>query len=167
MSFPYNTITTAVINVLKNHNTTTASPDLSAGLNVRVDSGNIILGDIKLIQPRADRLPLITVLVDSKTEEYSGIGATGPTGHKKQGTAIIQIGVIVGKHGGYEADSVILTDLYKLAANCETTFQAEFTLSNTCLWCNPATSNFVDIFNYGEGFSRPFLINLVTEHLFQ
>ena len=167
MSFPYNTITTAVINALKNHNTTTASPDLSNGLNVRVNNDNIILGDIRLIQPRADRLPLICVLVDSKTEEYSGIGATGPAGHKKQGTAIIQISVIMGKYGGYEADSTVLTDLYKFAANCETVFQAEYNLSNTCLYCNPASSSFVDVNNYGDGFSRPFMINLTTEHLFR
>lgn len=167
MSFPYNTLTTAVINTLKNHNTTTGSPDLSAGLNVKVDSDNIILGDIRLIQPRADRLPLICVLVNNKTEEYSGIGATGPGRHKKQGTANIQIGVIVGKYGGYEDDSTVLTDLYKLAANCESTFQAEYTLSNTCLWCNPASSSFVDVFNYGDGFARPFVINLTTEHLFR
>ena len=167
MSFPYNTLTTAVLNVLKNHNTTTASPDLSAGLNVRVDSDNILLGDIRLIQPRADRLPLICVLVDSKSEEYSGIGATGPSGSKKRATANIQVGVIMGKYGGYEADSTVLADLYKLAANCETAFQAEFTLSNTCLYCNPSSSNFVDVSNYGDGFARPFMINLTTEHLFR
>ena len=167
MPFPYNTVTTAVINVLKNHNTTTANPDLSNGLNVRVDSDNIILGDIQLIQPRADRLPLISVIVDNKSEDYSGIGATGPSGHRKQGTANIQIGIIMGKFGGYEADSVVLADLYSLAANCESTFQAEFTLSNTCLFCNPATSNFLNVFNYGTGFARPFVINLQTEHLFR
>lgn len=167
MPFPYNTLASAVINALKDHNTTTAAPDLSAGLNVRVDSGNIFLGDIRLIQPRADRLPLISVMINSKTEEYSGIGATGPGKHKKQGQANIQIGVIVGKYGGYEADAVVLEDLYKLAGNCETIFQAEYTLSNTCLYCNPASSNFADIFNYGEGFSRPFLINLESQHLFR
>ena len=167
MSFPYNTVTTAVINVLKNHNTTTATPDLSNGLNVRVTNDNIILGDIRLIQPRADRMPLITVLMDTKTEEYAGIGATGPTRHKKQATSIIQVGVIVGKYGGYEADDVVLRDLYQLAGNAETVFQQEYTLSNTCLWCNPSSSNFIDVNPYGEGFARPFLINLTTEHLFR
>lgn len=167
MTFPYNTVTTAVINVLKNHNTTTATPDLSDGLNVRVDNDNIILADIRLVQPRADRLPLVCVLMESKTEEYSGIGATGYAGHKKQGTAIVQIGVIVGKYGGYEADDTVLTDLYKLASNMEGVFQQEYKLSNTALWCNPASSNFVDVYNYGDGFARPFLINLTTEHLFR
>jgi hypothetical protein len=167
MAFEYVTNITAVINILKLYNTTTASPDLSTGLNVRVDSDNIILGDIKLIQPRADRMPALFIKYNNKREEYAGIGATGPANHKKQATVIIQISGLVGKYGGYESDDVVLTDLYKLAANCETVFQKEFTLNNTALWCNPGVTNFETPFNYGEGFSRPFIIELEAEYLFR
>lgn len=167
MGFPYNTLTTSIINVLKNNNTTTSTPDLSSGINVRVDNDNIILADIRLIQPRADRMPLITVLVESKSEDYSAIGATGPTRNRKSGTANIEIGFLVGKYGAYEADSVALTDIYKLASNAESVFQKEYTLSNTCLYCNPESSSFLGAYNYGEGFARPFIITLVTHHLFR
>jgi hypothetical protein len=167
MAFAYNTNIDAVISALKNHNTTTASPDLSGGLNVRVDSDNILMVDPKLIQPRADRLPAIYVKYGSKTEEYAGIGATGPSGHKKQATTIIQVYGLVGKYGGYETGETLLRDLYTLAANCETVFQAEYTLSNTALWCNPGTTDFETPYDYGEGFSKPFLINLTAEYLFR
>ena len=167
MGFAYITNLNAVINVLKNHNTTTASPDLSANLNVRVDNDNILITDPNIIQPRADRMPSIFVLYASKTEEYSGIGATGFAGHKKQGTGNIQVFGLVGKFGGYEPDETVLKDVYNLASNCEAVFQQEFTLSNTCLYCNPNTTNFNTGLNYGEGFARPFVINLSAEYLFR
>jgi hypothetical protein len=120
-----------------------------------------------LLQPRADRLPLILVSYDTKQEEYSGIGATGASGHKKQGTANFQIFGLVGKYGGYEPDNVLLSDVYTLAGNIEAVFQAEYQLSNTAMWCNAGLTNFNTQYNYGKGFARPFVINLSAEYLFQ
>lgn len=167
MSFPYNTNLTSVINVLKNHNTTTASPDLSDGLSERINNDDILATDPELVKPRATRLPAVYGLIANKDETSAGIGPTGPSGVKKQALVEYEIYGICRKQGGHSPHSELLTDVYTLAKNIEGVFQAEYKLSNTALWCNPTTTEFSPAVDIGEGFAKAVLIRLEASYLFK
>lgn len=167
MVFDYQTNIDSVINALKDYNTTTASPDLSNGLNVRVDNDDILIGDQSIVQTRADRLPTIFVEVETKDEEYSGIGATGPAGHQKFANVVYNVYAIVGKYGAYMADSDLLSDVYALAGNLESVFQAEYDLSGTAMWCNPESTIFKTGENIGDGFAKIILVKLRARYMFR
>ena len=167
MPFQYITNTTAIINVLKNHNTTTATPDLSDGLSERVKNDNIVINDPELSQTRSDRFPAIYVMINTKDEEYEGIGATGVGGAKKRATLSYDIFAIFGKYGSHSSHTNLLTDVYKFAGNIEGVFQQEYTLSNTALWCNPTVTEFSPATDIGEGFVKAVLIRLEADYIFR
>jgi len=167
MPFDYSVNLNAVMNALKNHNTTTATPDLSSGLDERIDNDNILATDPELVPPRADRLPAIYVMIADKEEESETIGATGQTGVKKRATVHFEIFGIYGKYGGHSPHSELLTDIYKLAENIEGVLQAEYTLSNTALWCNPISTEFSPTIDIGENFAKAVLIRVEAVYLFR
>lgn len=167
MPFEYVANINAILNVLKNHNTTTASPDLSNGLSERVDNDNIINSDPELVTPRADRLPAIYVMIANKDEEAAGLGATGVSGVRKHATVEYDIFAIYGKYGGGNAHSDLLTDVYKFAKNIEGVFQQEYKLSNTALFCHPKTTEFSPAIDLGEGFAKAILIRLEASYHFR
>jgi len=167
MSFPYITNLNAVVNALKNHNTTTASPNLSSGLSVTIDNDNILATDPNLVAPRSDRLPAIYVMIARKDESSTSIGPTGPTGALKDALVSYEIFGIFGKSGGHSAHSELLTDIYNLAGNIEGVFQAEYDLSNTALWCNPGATEFSPAIDIGEGFAKAVLVRLDGKYMFR
>ena len=137
--FAYNTNLTAVVDALKDYNTTTSTPDLSDGLGTgrRVLDENIKIGDPDVTMIRSDRIPAIFVRIDSAEEDFSAIGATGPSKNSKFKTVTYSIFAVFGRAGGSERHSDAMTGVAKLAQNIEAVFQAEFQLSSTAMWCQP------------------------------
>lgn len=167
MSFSYVTNLGKVINALKEHNTTTASPDLSTGLDIRINNDNILKTDPSIEQPRADRFPAIYVLINNKEEIYESLNAPGPTGAFKKAEVNYDIIGIYGKYGGYSPHSELLDDVYTLAGNIEGVFQAEYNLSGTALWCNPVSTEFSTAMDIGEGFVKAVLVRLTAQYMFR
>lgn len=168
MPFTYATFLTNVYNCIKDHNTTTASPDLSNGLDVRIDDGNILKTDPEIEPPRADRLPAVYIRIADKTEESAGLGATGSSGVKKEAIVTYDVIGIYGKYGGWSPHSELLTDIYTMAENIEGVFQTEYTLSNTALYVNPIATEFSAPIDLGsEGFAKVVLIRLEAHYLFR
>lgn len=169
MPFDYNSNLTAVINALKDYNTTSASPDLSDGLSERINNDNILASDpdIDWTAKRSDRLPAVYVMIATKDESMATMGLTGTSGVKKEARVEYQVFGIIGKSGGYSPHSELLTDVYKLAKNIEGVFQAEIKLSNTALWCNPTSTEFSAPLDIGEGFAKAVLIRLEAIYLFR
>jgi len=166
MPFDYNANLTAVLNALKDYNTTTASPDLSSGLNTRVNNDNILGIDPELTSPRADRMPAIYVTISNKEEDAAAIGATGIGKTKKEATVIFDVWGVVGKYGGWEGQSVTLSDVYELAENIEGVFQAEYKLSGTAMFINPVTTEFSPVIELGESFAKIVQVRLEAHYLF-
>jgi len=140
MPFDYEANVAAVVQALTDHNTTTASPDLSSGMTTRVQ--NIYSADPETVSKRADSFPAIFVRISTKDEEYASLGQTGPTGNKKMATVTYDVFAFYKKDGTYTQNQTLLTEVYRLAENIEGVFQAEMKLSNTALWCNPLRSEF-------------------------
>ena len=148
MPFDYEANLTAVRNCLTNHNTTTASPDLSSGMTTRIR--NIVIDDPEVAAVQWDDLPGVFIRMQQATEEGAGLGATGPTGQRKAKEAQIELIGMYPRDGAHTSHRSHLTEVYRMAENLEGVFQAEFTLSGTALWCHPASTNF-GAFQLGDG----------------
>lgn len=137
--FNYNTNLTAVLNALRDYNTTTSTPDLSDGLGEgrRVKDENIRIGDPDVEMIRANRLPAIFVRIDSANEDFSGIGETGSTKNSKFKDVTYSIFAVFGRAGGSERHADAMEGVSKMVQNIEAVFQTEFDLSSTAMWCQP------------------------------
>jgi len=164
MPFDYITNLNAIVNVLEEHNTTTASPDLSEGLSTRVKS--IMKDDWNVVSTKRLDFPLIYVRIKEKAEQYDALGATGSTGRMKRASVQYDLIGLYAQDGIYSPHADILTELYTLAGNIEGVLQQEFTLSNTCLWCNPEATAFDEINNNGK-WVKGVAIKLKAEYLFR
>lgn len=167
MPFEYVNKKNAVMNALKDYNTTTATVDLSANLSVRVNNDDILDTDPEITPPRADRMPAVYVTISNKEESGTSIGPTGPSGVKKEALVTFNILAIFGKHGGHSPNSELLDDCYNFARNIEGIFQAEYRLSNTALWCNASTTEFSPTIDLGESFSKAILVTLNAKYFFR
>ena len=140
----YVTNINAIITNLKAHNTITATPDLSNGLNLRIDNDNIKAEDPEVVSWRADMLPAVFARISFKDEEFEGIGNIGSTANRvrKMATVTYQIFGITQKYGGYTEHSNLLDDVYTLGRNIEGVINQETRMSNTALWTNLETTEF-------------------------
>jgi len=142
MAFNYETNVNALVQTLKDYNTTTAAVDLSNGLTTRIESDNIKQHDIEVAGVLGWNLPAVYVRIVNADEEFVGLGITGPSGNKKEKTVKYQI-IGIYKREGLESDHAdLMTETYRLAKNIEGVLQAELDLSGTALWCNPGRTEF-------------------------
>lgn len=148
MPFDYNTNINAVRQALVDHNTVTASPDLSAGLTHRVKTIKIF--DPEITAQKMSTYPAVYVRLITKDEEYTSLGATGSAGNKKQAEVAYDVMGYYLREGIVKQQEDLLNEIYNLAENVEGVFQAEFRLSNTALWCNPQTTDFSPPISGGE-----------------
>ena len=165
MPFDYEANLDAVANALSNYNTTTANPDLSSGLTSRIK--NVFKNDPEVASIKNLDLPSVYVRIASKDEDYESLGGTGPTGNRKRGSVTYDIIGLYMKDGAVDPHSTLLTETYRLAENIEGVFQAEYQLSNTALWCNPASTNFSPSFGYQGALVKGVLIQLRAEYFFR
>ena len=165
MPFDYEANVAAVRQVLLDHNTTTASPDLSSGLTTRVR--DVVIDDPESTSIQWDQLPIIFVRIQGSEEEYASLGPTGPAANRKSKTAVYELIGMYLRDGAYTTARVQETEVYRLAENLEGVFQAESQLSTTALWCNPASTNF-GVFGFGDGSRiKGFVTNLRARYHFR
>ncbi len=165
MPFDYPTNITAIYNALVGYNTTTAVVDLSANLTTRVK--NIYLNDPAVVGLRGDIYPAVFVRVNSKKEDFAGMGPTGPAGARK--TAEVKYDVIgfYRKDGAYGTQAAVLTELERLARNIEGVFQQETSLSGTALWCQVTDTNFYGPFQNNEMWIKAVVCDLDARYHFR
>lgn len=167
--FDYNGNLEAVVQALKDYNTTTASVDLSANLGVRIRDENIKIGDPDVEMLRAGKMPAIFVRLENSVEAFAAIGGTGPTGNSKEKTVIYNVYAMHGRAGGSERHVDAMVGMAEMVRNIEAVFQAEYRLSNTALWCNPrntAISN-VPIDANGATWIKTGVIELEAKYFFR
>ena len=159
----------AVINALKDYNTTTAAIDLSGSLTTRIHDDNIQKGDPSVAMVRQDRIPAIFVRVSTADEDFSAIGATGPTKSRKEKNVVYDIFCLYHKEGAGETHATVLDSIGKMCQNIEGVFQAEFQLSNTALWCQPRRTTIanVPIDSNGATWIKTAMIELEAKYHFR
>jgi len=164
MPFDYEARLATVAGLLEDHNTTTASPDLSQSLTTRVQ--NIYQNDPSFTPARGDAYPCVYVWVMNKSERYESLGEPGPSGQLKRATVTYGLLGLHRKEGATAQHSTALTDLYRFAENIEGVFQAKHNLSDTALWVNPAATDFGVISRDGV-WIKGVMIELEAEYLFR
>lgn len=170
MPFEYATNLTALLNVLKNSNTTTSAVDLSNGLGTRLDQDNIQNGDPELQAIRADRLPSVFVRISNKDETWAGVGNTGVTSTRVKKEANITYDIIgmYGKDSASDDHPALLNNVYALARNIESILAHNVSLSDTALWVQAASTDFYGPFNIqGGGWVKVVLIKAEAKYLYR
>lgn len=148
MAFGYTDKLTALYNVINNANTTTASVDLSSGLDSRVK--RIAMADPGVVNLRNYEFPAVFVTISNKTEEFEGIGGTGSARELKSAEVNFQVVGMYKKYGATTTNDALLNDVYKLADNIESVIREEYTASGTASWIGVESTDFIGPFE-GEG----------------
>lgn len=167
MAFDYAANVTTLVDVLKAHNTSTASPDLSGSLSSRIVDANIVASDPDFQIMRGDRYPMLFVRLSDAQEEFAGIGNTGPTGVKKQKVVSYDIFGFYRKQGAGTSREALLDEVYTLARNIEGVLQANTTLRGTAMWCNPRSATFANM-PFDDGvWVKTVLVELEAKYFFR
>lgn len=166
--FDYDAAMDAVLTALRSHNTTTASPDLSASMSSRFLDENIRDGDPAISVVRQDRLPAIFVRISNAGEEFADIGATGPSGNLKFKTVVFDVFAIASREGATTERSNTVRAACKIAQNIEAVFQAEYLLSNTAIWCNPRATAVANVpLDPTGSWTKMVMIELEARYMFR
>lgn len=165
MPFDYEANIGAVYQCLTDHNTTTATPDLSSGLTTRVQ--NIYKNDPAIVGMRGDIYPAIFVRVNRKSEDFAGLGGTGVSGTRKLATVDYDVIGFYRKDGAHGKQETVLTELERLAENMEGVFQQEYTLSGTAMWAQAIETQFYGPFSNGEVWIKAIVLSLQAKYHFR
>ena len=164
-AFDYAAKLANVVQVLQDHNTNTASPDLSSSLSSTVIT--VASGDPEnagTVQYR--QLPAVLVRINNGVESFASLGDTGPTGQTKFKEVIYDIFGLYKRQGMHTKEDTHRTQLYNLASNIEGALQAEITLSGTALWCQPESTDFQAFQEEGQ-IVKGVLVTLRARYLFR
>lgn len=140
MAFDYVTKITTLVNLLKAHNTTTASPDLSSSLTTRIQT--ITTAEPDATGQRHGFYPYVSVELISAEEEETQIGSF--TNRRKIKTATYNIWGFYKKEGISKSQSQQLTDFYQMANNVEAVLKRESDLSGTALHVDVVSTDFTE-----------------------
>lgn len=166
--FEYKTNINAVVQALKDYNTCTSNAYLSESLTTAIHNDNIYNRNPEVTVLNGRNLPAIFVRINNSGEEYMGIGPTGSSGAKKEKTVTYDVIGMYPSQGQSNREEDRLEEVYNLARNIEHVFQEEYKLSNTALWCNPATSDFQGPFGLEDGtLVKTVNIELQAKYLFR
>lgn len=166
--FDFESRLTNIVNALKDYNSSTSSPDLSAGLTTRVDDDYIIPTKSSRIRPawRGDKFPAIFVRVPEATVDFTTLGGlSGVTGAKREMIVKYDIVGFMGLEGGHKSFETLETDMRVLAKNISAIFRAENDGSGTALWVAPIFYNF-DFEEVDGALIGAVLVELEAKYLF-
>ena len=140
MPFTYETNTAAIVNILQNAATTTATVNISEGLTSAITTTSIFNDDPEVKIRPGFSYPAIFVRTISKTEEFGGLGLTGSTRARKFATVIYEITGFYRRDGISATHAPLLIETQKFAENIEGALREEPTLSGTALWSQPIST---------------------------
>ena len=164
----YKNILATVRGILVDHNTTTASPDLSASLgSYRIDDDSVRIGDPEIQAIEVMKHHSVFVRISDKDEEWAGIGRTGLSGVPVHGLVRFQVVGFFRKDGAVSPHSDMLNGAFNLARNIEGVFREKYTLSGTALWCHPVSTDFYGPFDVSGSWIKTVLIKVEAKYQFK
>ena len=158
----------AVVTVLRAHNTTTASPDISANLTTRINDDSIVGDDPEIRGIRNDEFPAIFVRIATGDEDFEGIGPTGgTTGAFKSKDILFHVFAMYRREGAAQTNAATMRELYNLVRNIEGALRVEYKLNNTALYSQPKSSDFLGPFTDETGWIKIGRIELEARYHFR
>lgn len=140
MAIDYVSKISTFVDLLKAHNTTTASPDLSSSLTTRIQT--ITTAEPEVTGSRHGFFPLLNVELANATEEETQIGDF--SGRRKIKDVTYNVWGFYKKEGISKNQSQQLTDFYQMASNIEAVIKKESTLSGTALHVGVVSTDFTE-----------------------
>ena len=138
MAIDYVSKVKTVVDILDAHNTSTASPDLSASLTSRVV--DIYNDDPNITGGRNTKYPCLWVTIQNASEEETQIGDF--TGRRKEKLITYDITGVYKKDGMSRNHEDVMKDFYQLASNTEAVIKRESTFSGTALHVGIVNTDF-------------------------
>ncbi len=126
------------IDLLRSHNTTTATPDLSVSLTTRIQT--ITAAEPDVSGSRHGFYPQIMVELGRAEEDETQIGDFA--GRRKIKTILYNVWGFYKKEGISKNQSQQLTDFYQMASNLEAVIKRESSFSGTALHVGPVNTDF-------------------------
>lgn len=168
--FDFDARLTNIVNALKDYNSSSSSPNLSANLATAVLDANIVPTRSDKLRPawRGDRFPAIYCRVSSGEEEHAGMGDTGFASSKAQRFMNVTYDIVgfLGWEGGHTTYENLESDMRILARNIGAVIEQENTASGTALWVYPTTYNF-DFEDVDGSLIGAVLVQLEGKYLFR
>lgn len=140
MAIDYVNKISTFVDLLRAHNTTTASPDLSSSLTTRIQT--ITSAEPDVSGSRHGFFPQIMVELGNANEDETQIGDF--TGRRKIKTINYNVWGFYKKEGMSKNQSQQLTDFYQMASNIETVIKRESTFSGTALHVDVVSTDFTE-----------------------
>lgn len=166
MGLDYSAQLTALQTIINNHNTTTASPDLSANLTRRVV--NVLADDPEVVSLRGDQYPTVFMWIEKNQPRYDEMAAVvGTQNATRRSTLMFNVLGLIRKDGAPSQHSTALTEVYKLAKNLEDVLQTEYNLSGAALWITPKDIDFIGPVGHGGVWVKAVKISLEAEYLYR
>ena len=138
MAIDYVSKIKTVVDILDSHNTTTASPDLSASLTTRVV--DVYNDDPNITGGRNTKFPSVWVTIQNATEEETQIGRFD--NRRKEKDITYEIMGVYKRDGWSETHENLMKDFYQLASNVEAVIKKESTFSGTALHVGIVNTDF-------------------------
>ncbi len=140
MGIDYVSKINTLVQLLSEHNTTTATPDLSSSLTTRIQT--ITSAEPDLIGSRHGFYPLVMVELAQASEEETQIGDF--SNRRKIKDVTYNIWAFYKKEGISKNHAQQLTDFYQMASNIESVLKRESSLSGTALLVSPVSTSFTE-----------------------
>lgn len=140
MAIDYVAKVSTFVDLLRAHNTTTASPDLSASLSTRIQT--ITAAEPDMSGSRHGFYPLVMVELARGSEEETQIGDF--TGRRKIKTITYNVWGFYKKEGISKNQSQQLTDFYQMGSNLEAVIKRESSFSGTALHVQLVDTDFTE-----------------------
>lgn len=140
MAIDYVNKITTFVDLLRSHNTTTATPDLSSSLTTRIQT--ITVAEPDVVGSRHGFYPQIMVELGNANENETQIGDF--SGRRKIKDVTYNVWGFYKKEGMSKNQSQQLTDFYQMASNIEAVIKRESTLSGTALHVGVVSTDFTE-----------------------
>lgn len=128
------------VELLRAHNTTTASPDLSSSLTTRIQT--ITSAEPDVVGSRHGFYPQVMVELGRADEDETQIGDFAS--RRKIKNVVYNVWGFYKKEGISKNQSQQLTDFYQMASNIEAVIKRESTLSGTALHVGVVSTDFTE-----------------------
>jgi hypothetical protein len=128
--------------ILEAANTTTASTDLSSGLETRVQK--VLKLNPNLIPIQSTWFPFVTSYIDAKVIEEQTINAGQANGRRKAQVSVKVVGCVWNSTVSTEDNDEAADDCESLMENIEQILRSNLTLNSTVSWQLPTDCSYFD-----------------------
>jgi hypothetical protein len=141
MSIDYVGKVQKITDILEEHNTTTASPDLSQSMSSRIKF--VYNDDPNMRGTRNDEMPAVFVTINSASESETQMGDYA--NRQKEKEVVYNIYGVYNREGFSQESQEALVEYYRMAQNVEAVIKAESIFSTSAIHIDSVNTEFLTV----------------------